>query len=427
MFFDRVKIFVKAGDGGDGVVSFRREKFVPLGGPDGGDGGRGGSVYVVADSNLNTLLSFRYKKHFKAERGANGAGRNKHGKKGEDLFIKVPPGTIVYATEETESELGIEVLGDLVEPGQKTMVSRSGRGGLGNSHFATSTNQAPRIAQKGEPGEEKWLLLELKLIADVGVIGYPNVGKSTLLAKTSAAKPKIANYPFTTLIPNLGVVEVDERTFVIADIPGLIEGAHKGVGLGIEFLRHVERTKVLVHLVDGESEDPLGDLKKVNEELSLYDPNLEMKPQIVAVNKIDLPHVKEKIEEITKSLGQAGYPIYPISAVTGEGVLPLLRRVVQILEEVEKTELEKPVEAEVKIFRPRGEKEGFTVSQENGVFVVRGARVERWVAMTDLNNPEAVAFLERQLARIGVVEALEKIGVEAGDTVYFGKIEMEWG
>lgn len=313
---DTVEIYIKAGDGGDGAVSFRREKYVPRGGPDGGDGGPGGSVFLIANPNLSTLRQFQHQKRFRASRGGNGARNNRHGKKGEDLFIEVPAGTIVYRKNAGEKEL----IADLSQAGQQVLVAQGGRGGKGNARFATSTNQAPRIAQKGESGEEGWLVLDLKLLADVGIIGYPNVGKSTLLAAASAARPEIGSYPFTTTEPNLGVVEVGYRTFVMADIPGLIEGAHEGRGLGHDFLRHIERTKVLVHLLDGESRSPREDWQKVNEELALFNPSLKEKPQIVAVNKIDLPTVKERLPGLKKELEALKTPVFFVSALTGEGV-----------------------------------------------------------------------------------------------------------
>ena len=343
MPFDTAKIWVKAGDGGGGVVSFRREKFVPQGGPDGGDGGRGGSIYLRADKGASTLLPFTRRRHIKAEAGAKGEGGNRHGKKGQDVHLVVPPGTLVY-----DDATG-DLLADLSAPDAEVMVARGGRGGLGNSHFATSTNQAPRIAQKGEPGEERWVRLELKLIADVGIVGFPNAGKSTLLAAASRAAPKIADYPFTTLEPNLGVVEVDDETMVVADIPGLIEGAHHGIGLGHGFLRHVERTRVLIHLVDGGVEDPMRTFDAINEELELFDSKLRAKPQVVAINKIDLTDVRARLPELVRQFGEHGLEAMPISAATGEGLQVLVGRVAQMIAELKRAEAEeaarkKPVE-----------------------------------------------------------------------------------
>src|SRR5579872_2918383 len=306
MFYDHTKIFVKAGDGGNGSIHFRREKFAPFGGPDGGDGGKGGSVYVEATHDLNTLVDYRYRQHFKATPGEAGARQKMHGAAGEDITLIVPCGTIVR-----DADSG-ELIADLVDAGQNVMVARGGRGGLGNVHFATATHQAPREAQNGEPGEERWLLLELRLIADVGLVGYPNAGKSTLLSVVTAARPKIADYPFTTLTPNLGVVDVGDSTFVVADIPGLIEGAHAGVGLGHDFLRHIERTLVLLHLVDASADDPLSAFRQIQEELKYYDPELLERPTLVALNKIDIQEGRERVPELVKQLRDQGYEAIPI-------------------------------------------------------------------------------------------------------------------
>ncbi|MBX6423756.1 GTPase ObgE [Thermosulfurimonas sp. F29] len=318
-FVDRVKIHVKAGDGGHGCVSFRREKYVPRGGPDGGDGGDGGDVILVADSQLHTLYDFYHRVHFRAENGRPGMGKKMTGRDGEDLILRVPVGTVVR-----DAETG-EILGDLVQPGQRLVVARGGKGGRGNARFATPTNQAPRYAEPGKPGEERWLVLELKLIADVGLVGLPNAGKSTLLSRISAARPKIADYPFTTLQPNLGVVSLsDERTFVVADLPGLIEGAHQGVGLGLEFLRHVERTRVLLQLVDAASPDPLHDFEVVEREMAHYQPELLRKPRAVALNKIDLIPERAVLNPVREKIEARGHPVYLISAATGEGIRELL-------------------------------------------------------------------------------------------------------
>ncbi|MDO8490608.1 MAG: GTPase ObgE [Dehalococcoidia bacterium] len=416
---DRVEIHVKGGDGGAGSVSFRREKFVPLGGPDGGDGGRGGSVTLATDSGLSTLDAFRFKKRFHAEAGKNGAHQKMHGKDAEDLALRVPVGTIVYAVGGGEKQL----LADLDAVGSQVVVARAGRGGWGNSHFATSTYQAPDYAQKGQPGEEKKLLLELKLLADVGLVGYPNVGKSTLLAAVSAARPKIADYPFTTLEPGLGVVDLGYRTFVVADLPGLIEGAHLGRGLGHDFLAHVERTKVLIHLLDGASPDPLDDLHKVNAELLLHEASLAEKPQLVAVNKIDLPDVRERIPELKRKLKQEG-SVFFISAATKEGVRELLEKAAAVLNAVAQAV---PAKApEVKVFRPRPRGPRFSVSREEGVLVVSGAVPERLVVMADLENVEARRQLKRRLSRLGVVRALTRAGVKQGELVRFGNRDLEW-
>jgi GTP-binding protein len=347
---DRVEIYVKASDGGNGIVSFRREKFVPFGGPDGGDGGNGGSVYLVGDVSESTLLSFRYKKNFQAEKGAHGKGKNMHGKRGEDLFIKVPLGTQVRL--KTESGAGA-LIADIVEEGQQVLVAKGGKGGRGNTHFATSTNQAPRTAEKGKPGEEKRLLLDLKLIADVGIIGCPNAGKSTLLSAVSKARPKIADYPFTTIEPVLGVVGIGYGSFVLADIPGIIEGAHEGRGLGLDFLRHIERTRALIHLIDGSSEDPVSDYKKIEAELVLYEANLKDKPRLIAINKIDLPHVRDRMPELERQFAELGVSAYFISAATGEGVKELMSKAWELVSRTPSVSPEERKEEEFKVFRPR--------------------------------------------------------------------------
>jgi GTP-binding protein len=346
---DRVEIYVKAGDGGNGVVSFRHEKFVPFGGPDGGDGGNGGSVYLVGDEGESTLLSFRYKKQFQAEKGAHGKGKNMHGKRGEDLFIKVPLGTQVRL--KTEDGPGA-LIADIVEQEQQVSVAKGGKGGRGNTHFATSTNQTPRTAEKGKPGEEKRLLLDLKLIADVGIIGCPNAGKSTLLSMVSKARPKIADYPFTTIEPVLGVVDIGYGSFILADIPGIIEGAHAGRGLGLEFLRHIERTKALIHIVDGSSEGPVSDFKKIEAELVSYEADLKDKPRLTAINKIDLPHVRDRMPELERQFTELEVSVYFISAATGEGVKELMNKAWELVSKTDKAS-PKAKEAEFKVFRPR--------------------------------------------------------------------------
>lgn len=326
---DRIEIYIYGGNGGNGVVSFRREKFIPFGGPDGGDGGKGGSVILIADQDHTTLSSLRHKKHYRAEHGQHGKGKEQHGRKGSDLVINVPVGTIVR-------RLGVEReidLGDLTEDGQRLVVAKGGRGGWGNKHFATSIKQVPKIAKDGDPGQERKLVLDLKLIADVGLIGRPNVGKSTLINAVSAARSKVAAYPFTTLEPKLGVVEVAFQAFVIADIPGLIEGAHTGHGLGHDFLRHIERTRILIHILDGTTENPLDDLKEINEELFLFNPSLKDKPQIVAVNKIDIPSVRERLPQIEKDIAGIDSPLHYVSAAGGEGLNELMNRAASMLAE----------------------------------------------------------------------------------------------
>ncbi len=432
MFFDEAKIYVKAGDGGDGCVSFRREKYVPLGGPNGGDGGKGGDVYLVANPHLNTLVRFKRRVHFKAPRGGHGRGKGQKGRQGDDLFIEVPPGTVVR-----DAETG-ELFADLMGEGQRALVAQGGRGGRGNAAFATSTNQAPRIAERGEPGQERWLYLELKLIADVGIVGAPNAGKSTLLSVVSAARPKIAAYPFTTLEPSLGVVALgDYRSFVMADIPGLIEGAHAGAGLGHEFLRHIERTRIIIHLLDGASADPLADYESINEELALFDPELVRKPQLVVLNKMDLPQAQSLWPSVEKAMKEQGQRATSISAVTGEGVKEMLHSVAEMLASLppplhppqswgEKRGGEEPATTEVKVFRPVEEEKAFTITWEDDAWRVRGADVERVVAMTSWDLDEAVQRFQRIADAIGLKAALREAGVQPGDTVRIGEVELEW-
>jgi GTP-binding protein len=432
MLFDHTKIYVKAGDGGDGSMHFRREKFAAFGGPDGGDGGRGGSVYFEATHNLNTLIDYRYKHSFKAGFGEAGARQKMHGAKGEDLVLSVPPGTIIRDADTNQ------VLADLIEDGQRVMVARGGRGGLGNVHFATSTNQAPKEAQKGEPGEERWVTLELRLIADVGLVGYPNAGKSTLLSVVTAAHPKIADYPFTTLAPNLGVVEVgqprqgDGFSFVLADIPGLIEGAAQGVGLGHEFLRHIRRTRLLIHMLDGASleRDPWQDLQTINRELHEYDKQLAERPQIVVFNKIDLPEAQERWPELKEKAEAAGYTTFAISAAAHQGTEELMQHAAKRLREIQQEEAERAaalaMDMEGPVLRPQAE-DAFTVTKEQGIFVVRGKMAERAVSMTNTESEEGMARLQVRLARMGVTKALEAAGVKPGDFVRFGKVELYWG
>ncbi len=421
MLYDEAKIYVKGGDGGNGAVAFRREKFVPRGGPAGGNGGKGGDVYLVVDPHLNTLLPFRKQIHFKAENGRHGRGKNQHGRAGEDLYVPVPPGTLVY-----DAHTG-ELLADLTTPGQKVRVARGGRGGRGNAAFKSSVRQAPRIAEKGEPGEERWLRLELKLLADVGIVGVPNAGKSTLLSRVSNARPKIADYPFTTLQPNLGLVEVDGRDFVMADIPGLIEGAHAGAGLGHAFLRHVERCRVLIHLLNGDSPDPVGDFDAINQELALFNPALADKAQLVVYNKIDLPHARERWPDVAAALRARGVrdPM-AISAVTGEGVHDMLRRVVSMLDStpVETAQHATPT----RVWRLEEDEDHFTVERDpaTDAWIVRGKKVERLARMTNWDYYDAILRFQRILDRMGVTDALIKAGVQEGDTVRIGDVELVW-
>ncbi len=399
------------------MVSFRREKFVPFGGPSGGHGGAGGSVYLVVDANLNTLVHFKRRVHFKADRGGRGGSKDRQGETAEDLLIPVPAGTMVY-----DADSG-EFVADLLQEGERALVARGGRGGRGNSAFATSTNQAPRVAEHGEPGQERWLKLELKLIADVGVIGKPNAGKSTLLSVVSAARPKIADYPFTTLQPNLGVVTVDDyHTFVLADVPGLIEGASDGVGLGHQFLRHVERTRLLIHLLDGAAADPLADFDTINRELDQFSERLAAKPQIAVLNKMDLPDAQSWWPLVQENMKERGLEVYAISAANTLGVRDLMRHIWARLQEIPP----EPLVETPAIFRPADSEDAFAIDREEDGWRVRGVRVERIAAMTPFVLPEAAARFQRQLRAMGIVDALEKAGVEPGDMVRIGEKELEW-
>ncbi|HEX9012360.1 MAG TPA: GTPase ObgE [Anaerolineaceae bacterium] len=416
MFIDEAEITVRSGKGGDGMVHFHREKYVPRGGPDGGDGGRGGDVVLEVSPTLNTLSAFRHVTRYFADGGANGGPNNMSGRSAADLMIPVPPGTIVH----TDSG---ELLGDLVERGQRLVVARGGRGGKGNQHYATSRNQVPRIAEKGEPFQELRLKLELKLIADVGIVGVPNAGKSSLLAAVSNARPKIADYPFTTLEPNLGVCELDENTtLVLADIPGLIEGAHEGAGLGYAFLRHIQRTRVLIHLLDGLAEDPLADFTQINSELALFDARLGKKPQVVALNKIDLPDVQARWPEIKAQLEHRGYQPMAVSAATGENIRPLLWKAEEALSQ---TQEEPPVE-ELPVYRAEEDPNAFQVERQGDGWHVTGKAIERAAAMTYWEHEGSVRRFQRLLDRLGIEKALREAGVSEGDTVFIGDFELEW-
>ena len=419
MFIDQVEIQVKSGKGGDGMVHFHREKFVPRGGPDGGDGGKGGDVVFEVKSTLNTLASFRQNQKFKAEDGAKGGPNQMTGRNGKDLSISVPPGTLLF-----DADTG-ELVGDLTEPGQSLTVLKGGRGGRGNQHFATSRNQAPRTAEKGEPAQEKRIKLELKLIADIGLIGVPNAGKSTLLSVLTNAKPKIAPYPFTTLEPNLGVAEIDANTTVVlADIPGLIEGASQGAGLGHDFLRHVQRTRVLIHLLDGLSEDPVADYSQINSELSLFDPNLAKKPQIVALNKIDQPEVQERLPEIQKKFKKLNVDFMSISALARTNTRELLSKAYRTLQE---TPIPEAVEAALPVYRPKEDPREFVVTREGAKeWRVAGAAIERAASMTYWEHDGSVRRFQKIMETLGVDEALRKAGVQEGDTVAIGNFELEW-
>lgn len=421
MFVDEAKIYVKGGAGGNGCVSFHREIYKPKGGPDGGDGGRGGSVILEVDEGLRTLMDFRYQKHFRAPRGQHGEGNNRHGKDAEDMILKVPPGTVV------KSEDG-KALFDLVRPGQRAVVARGGRGGRGNARFLTNKRRAPTFAEKGEPGEERWIVLELKLLADVGIIGLPSAGKSTLISRISAARPKIAPYPFTTTTPNLGMVKLrDGRSFAVADIPGLIEGAHAGKGLGHAFLKHIERTAILIHVLDLaatiEGRDPLDDFDTVNKELAAYGKGLGERPQVVAGNKMDLPEAQANYQRVAEELLRRGYELFPISAVTGDGVDRLLYTIADLLEKDIESMV---VQAEVAEVRAEEWPEDFSVYKEDETWVVRGAGVERAVAMTDFSNDEAISYLQRRLIRMGVEEKLIDAGAVEGDEVRIGSMVFDF-
>jgi len=417
MFIDEATIYVRSGRGGAGMMHFHHEKYVPRGGPDGGDGGKGGDVIFRVVKTMNTLNSFRFKRKYIARDGGNGGPSNMSGKSAENLVIPVPPGTLVY--DATTNEL----LGDLVEDGQELIVCKGGRGGRGNQHFATSRNQAPRTAEKGEPPEEREIRLELKLLADVGIVGVPNAGKSSLLAAVTNARPKIADYPFTTLEPNLGVVRLDEETdLILADIPGLIEGAHQGVGLGDEFLKHIQRTRVLIHVLDGVAQDPLADFSQINSELALFDESLAKKPQVVVVNKIDLPEVKGKWEQLRKKLKQRGYEAFAISALTRENLMPVLWKAHQLLLETPLPE----VIPELPVYRPPEDPRDFTVKREGEGWRVEGAAIERAAEMTYWEHDGSVRRFHHLMEKLGVDEALRQHGIENGDTVYILDYELEW-
>jgi GTP-binding protein len=417
MFIDQAEITVASGKGGDGAVHFRREKFVPRGGPDGGDGGKGGDVILEVVPTINTLFAFRQKNRYRAADGANGAKQKMTGKSADDLIIPIPPGTIVY-----DAKTG-DVIGDMVEPGQRLVAAKGGRGGRGNTHFANSVRQAPRTAERGEPGEERSLRLELKLIADVGIVGVPNAGKSTFLSAVTNAKPKIAPYPFTTIEPNLGVAALDEdTTLVLADIPGLIEGAHMGIGLGHDFLRHIQRTRVLIHLLDGMAEDPLIDLAQINSELALFDPELAKKPQVVALNKIDLPDVQERWTKISKDLKKRGYAPLAISAVAGTNVRQLLFRAAELLKEAPPL----PELVETPIYRPEADPKEYTIRRTSRGWRVSGEAIERAAAMTYWEYDQSIRRFQRILETLGIDQALRDAGVQPGDTVFIGKYELEW-
>lgn len=421
MFIDEAVIYVAGGDGGNGAVSFRRERGEPFGGPDGGRGGNGGHVILKAESGANTLIDFQFQRHYRAGRGAHGSGAQKHGANGRDRVVSVPPGTLVY-----DDETG-ELLADLATPGQTFVVARGGRGGRGNKHFATATRRAPKFAERGDAGEHRRLRLELKLLAEVGLIGFPNAGKSTLISRLSAARPKIAEYPFTTLVPHLGAVRLEQgESFVVADIPGLIEGAHEGRGLGDRFLRHVERTAILVHVLDlsmPEDRDPVSDFHRLNNELAKYSAELAGRPQLVVLNKLDLPDARACLDLYADKLEALGPPLFPISAVTGEGIPALVGA---MAEAVRTRRREHPSPSPSPAAAPR-RREPLMVSQvEPGVWRISGAGVEKMTARFDLENFEAVRHLHKLLERMGVMEELVTQGAKEGDRVRIGEVELTY-
>ena len=425
MFVDYAKITIKSGDGGDGAATFRREKYVAAGGPDGGDGGRGGDIYFVVDPDSNTLIDFRYTKKFKAENGQNGSGGHKYGKSGEDLIIKVPIGTVIKDASTNE------ILADLSKNDEEALILKGGRGGLGNSHFATATRQAPRFAQDGEPGEEKELILELKLLADVGLVGFPNVGKSTFLSVVTSASPKIANYHFTTINPNLGVVKSKYGdSFVIADIPGIIEGASEGAGLGLQFLRHIERTRLLLHFIDvsgSEGRNPVDDYNKINEELKKYSEKLAKRKQIIVASKSDLVQENdENFINLKKIADKNNQPIFKISSITGEGIEELMNFVSKTLKTLPKENLVDITNEHEKVYKLEEKDEGYTITKQNKIFVVEGEEVNRILRKVNITDNESLYYLHKKLDEIGLNQELKKRGIKDGDTVKIGSYEMVW-
>lgn len=422
MFIDFAEIFIKAGDGGDGVVSFRREKYIPNGGPDGGDGGKGGDVIFKADTGLRTLMDFRYKRKYISERGENGSKRNRSGKGGRDLIVRVPLGTLVK-----DKETG-RIIADIAKDDQEVIIARGGRGGAGNQHFATPTRQVPNFARNGTPGQESTVILELKLIADVGLLGFPNVGKSTLLSVVSSAKPKIADYHFTTLSPNLGVVSLGEgSSFAIADIPGLIEGAHEGVGLGHKFLRHVERTKLLIHVVDIseiDGRDAVSDFDIINRELELYNPEIAKRPQIIAANKIDALSDSTKLEAFRAEMEGRGYKVFEISAATKQGVDELINYTFEQLKTLPEVVLFD--ESEEIEFDVQSDGPPYTIRRENETYVVEGPWVDKILGSINFGDRESLQYFQRVMRNMGVIEALEEKGVDEGDTVRIGEMEFDY-
>lgn len=423
MFFDVAEVYLKAGDGGNGTVSFRREKYIPNGGPDGGDGGNGGNIIFEVDMGLRTLVDFRYKRKYVAQNGERGGGKNCSGRSGQDLVVRVPLGTLVK-----DKETG-RILADLSREGQEEIIVRGGKGGWGNQHFATPTRQAPNFARNGTPGEERMVVLELKLLADVGLIGFPNVGKSTLLSVVSAARPKIADYHFTTLTPNLGVVSLGEgASFVMADIPGLIEGAHEGAGLGHQFLRHIERTRLLIHVVDiseADGRDAISDVDVINRELEKYNPELSKRPQIIAANKVDALTDMSRLERFKCEMEGRGYRVFALSAATKKGVDELIRYAYERLKEIPEVILFDPSYREA-VVEVQEEEPPFTVTRENDIYVVEGPWVQKILGSVNLNDRESLQYFQRAVKNIGVIEELEKKGIQEGNTVRMGEIEFDY-
>lgn len=419
MFIDEADIHVESGKGGDGMVHFRREKYVNRGGPDGGDGGKGGNIIIKTNPHLNTLENFRHQSVFRAENGRPGGTKNQTGKSGSDLIIDVPPGTIVY-----DAASGNKIA-DLVSPEEEVIICKGGRGGRGNSRFASSRIQAPRLAEKGEPGCEKDLHIELKLIADVGIIGMPNAGKSSFLAAVSNAKPKIADYPFTTLVPNLGVVEMEnENVLVLADIPGLIEGAHTGLGLGDTFLKHVQRTKVLIHLLDGTSQDPVADYHQINTEIALYDPFLAEKPQVLAINKIDVPEVMERMQEFERDFEKIGVELFFVSALTKRNLEKVLWKCVSLLNQIK---LEEPQQTtELPVYRPASAEKQYQILHVEDGWVIKSPSLERAAAMTYWESFASIRRFHKILEATGIADALRNKGISEGDSVFIGDYELTW-
>ena len=423
MFVDKARIFIRSGKGGDGSVSFRTEKYVPDGGPDGGDGGKGGDIIFQADSNLRTLMDFRYKTKYYAKDGENGKKKKQYGKNAENLILKVPPGTLII---DEETNL---IMADLVHEGDTYIAARGGKGGKGNVHYKKSTRQAPNFAEAGGFADERWVQLELKLIADVGIIGFPNVGKSTLLSIVTGARPKIGNYHFTTIHPNLGVVEILDKSFVIADIPGLIEGAHKGLGLGLSFLKHIERTKILLHVVDisgSEGRNPILDFEKINKELDSHTKKLSEKPQIIAANKTDLLQSEEQYEEFKHYIEEKGYKVFPISAASKQGVDELMKHIVSELDNIKTEEPQLENFFDIEIHGQTDEYRKVSAKKENGIYILEGKQLEKIFNSTNFNDLESLRYLYNYLKSRGAIDKLIDLGIQEGDTVKIKDYEFDY-